>query len=41
MLKRLALVALASVALASGLVGCDSNSHDTHRGHDNMPGMKQ
>jgi len=40
MFKRLALLALAVVAFAFGLAGCDSGSKDSHKGHDHKPGDK-
>ncbi len=39
-LKRLALVALAGVALAFGLTGCDSGANDSHKGHEHKSGEK-
>ena len=38
MFKRLAVLALA--ILAFGVSGCDSGSHDPHKGHNHKPGEK-
>ncbi len=37
MFKRLAVLVL---VIAFGVAGCDSGSHDDHKGHNHKPGEK-